>query len=136
MVAALPSSLLLVGQTSAAVATIQAAGSAYPGMQLRVEGRSFDHPRDVQLLWDDSPAGMPTVRTRSHGDFSVLITVPASAAEGAHRLSATVLENAPRRRTANGGSAETVVIVTVAPAADLGPSTTPTPTLPRRRRSP
>lgn len=127
----LMSPLLQVGANSVSLIVD---GVAVADGQIVVTGRSFPRRTWIELKWDDSADGMPTVRTTSDGQLSTTITIPAGTASGDHNLSAII-----------GPTAETVATVTVSvvsasvPPADYrtaGATSTSALSVPQRSVSP
>lgn len=109
-------------------ATVTASGSGYGHMS-------------VQLLWDGSPAGMPTVEANGNGAFKTTFRVPSAAALGSHSVTATSISSSGRGNARNGSGGSSTVgfavlsatptsapTATAAPTITLAPTTTPIPT--------
>jgi hypothetical protein len=131
--APLISVVVLVALMVGAVLTVAGASgtrlSASPssvgrGGTTRIDGSGFAAASSGQLTWDGSATGMPGYTASASGTFSVVLTVPSSAAAGAHTVAA---------RGVAGGSkkprnlASTTVIV-LAPTPPPTPTQAPTPT--------
>lgn len=96
------------------------------GARLEVTGVRFVPGTRLKIRWDGATAGMPWVTVRRNGRFRVVLTVPAAAAAGPHRISAS-----RRATTASGRRFLVVARTTVrvsAPAAAAAPPGTPEPT--------
>jgi hypothetical protein len=79
--------------TEAAGARLSVSGPAVASGQLTVMGDGWANRITLQLTWDGSAAGMPTIRTSPKGSFTTSITVPATALPAAHILAATSAKN-------------------------------------------
>ena len=51
-------------------------------------GTDFESRMWIQLLWDGSPLGMPSVRTNGESRLSAEVTIPGNSKVGEHTLSA------------------------------------------------
>ncbi len=58
------------------------------GATTRIDGLGFAAGSTGQLTWDGSATGMPAYSASASGTFSVVVTVPSSAAAGAHTVAA------------------------------------------------
>ena len=83
---ALLSPFMSTGAASAPELTVH--GSAVPGGTIRVTGEGFPDRTRIQLEWNDSASGMPSVRTNSKSQLSVDVEIPSSTKPGTHVLSA------------------------------------------------
>src|SRR5215211_8470303 len=71
--------------TSAATATLTAAGTASPGGSITVKGSNFGNRERIQLAWDGAPQGKAfTVGSA----FTSTFVIPAGTNAGDHELSA------------------------------------------------
>ena len=96
------------------------------GATTRIDGLGFAAGSTGQLTWDGSATGMPAYGASASGTFSVVVTVPSSAAAGAHTVAA--------RGTAGGSkkprnlASTTVTVLAPTPAPTPTPTRAPTPT--------
>ena len=96
------------------------------GATTRIDGSGFAAGSTGQLTWDGSATGMPAYGASASGTFSVVVTVPSSAAAGAHTVAA--------RGTAGGSkkprnlASTTVSVLAPTPAPTPTPTRAPTPT--------
>jgi beta-glucanase (GH16 family) len=132
MALAIPSSLLLVDRTNAAVPTLDVAATARPGAQLAVRGEHFGSSRRIDLVWDGAHVAARSIRSDRGGVFAASITVPANATDGAHQLTAVrSTGNAARStRVATGdvvARAQVTVVAATPTVAAL--STVPAPAI-------
>ncbi len=117
--------LVPVIPVSAAGAQLTPSGTAVPGRSISARGDGFPGRVQVQLRWDGSTSGMPSVKTDNRGQFSVAVTVPAHASSGVHTLTAATVVAKPRGSKAAGTSGP---VVASAPVTVVEPAPTPTPT--------
>lgn len=95
--------------------TLTTASPAIAGRPLTVNGAGFQ-PRDVvQLAWDGSTDGMPTVHLGAGHAFTVVLSVPNDAAGSGHVLSAARSARSPVTATGGGALATLTVPVVQAP---------------------
>jgi calcineurin-like phosphoesterase family protein len=85
------------------------------GATTRIDGSGFVAGSSGQLTWDGSATGMPGYTASASGSFSVVISVPSTAATGGHTVAARGIAGGKRPRNL----ASTSVTVT-------GPTPTPT----------
>ena len=120
--------LMAVGASSA---SLRVSGSPIAGAQLDVIGQNFSGRDWIQLSWDGSTAGMPTIRTSSQGEILATITVPARTSAGSHTLSA-LGQDGPGKGNKNAlaarGQVLASVTVVVTNAASVTPNPRPQPT--------
>ena len=133
IVVLVPALLIPFWPVSAAGPRLTVGGNAVPGASLTVVGDGFDARLWIQLLWDGSAAGMPTVRTSGQGTFGTSLKIPTNAAPGPHLVGAGVSSSrgrgvAPAATTAALASA-TVMVLDPAAAPTLV-VTDPTQTVP------
>jgi hypothetical protein len=77
--------------TIAALALVLGSSSGSPGMKVSISGTDFEGGKALKLMWDGSillPVKEKIITTRL-GGFTSLFTVPKTASQGAHSISAT-----------------------------------------------
>jgi mannan endo-1,4-beta-mannosidase len=133
----IPALIIPLVHAGATSASLTVSGPAHANGQIGVSGQGFPQRDWIELDWDGSPAGMPTVRTTSDGQLSATVTIPAGTSSGVHVLSAVSTSkaggsNGGGKRGSNGsapadgGSIDTTLATaTVSVTADVA---TPTPT--------
>jgi hypothetical protein len=104
LVPALLSPMLSVG---AATPSLTVGGVAVPGGELSVIGEGLPPREWVQVQWDGSPSGMPTVRTSSGSTLTTTITVPNAALPGDHILRVVSSQRGTKRGQQSGTQALT-----------------------------
>ncbi len=102
--------------------------TAAPGQVVRVDGVNFPGNAGGQILFDAAASGMPKYRTSKAGLFKVSFTVPATASDGLHVVTA---EGATSRNgKASSVSVSVSVNLLVAELSATPPSETASPTDP------
>jgi hypothetical protein len=108
------------------------------GTVVAVTGTGFGHTV-VQLTWDGSPSGLPSVQANGNGTFHTKVVVPVDVTIGTHSVAATSVpttsvSNKPTPRSASAAaifttvSALSVSTTTMAtPAATATSTATPSP---------
>lgn len=82
---------VVVGTIPASVAVSEP--RAQRGQSLTVKGEHFGPEEEVELVLHSSPLPLGTTRTDAQGRFSAVVTIPAEAETGAHRIVATGLSS-------------------------------------------
>ncbi len=119
--------------TSATTATISTSpSSGVAGRSVAVVGSRFPAKTQVQLTWDGSPTGLPSLKVNGRGAFKATIQVP-SGDIGPHVLAAEQIASASPAKAATttgagGLIASTVFNVTDGEAPPPTPDPTPVPT--------
>ena len=124
LVPALISPMVPAGASSASLIV---AGVAVANGQLVVIGQSFGGRDWIQLTWDDSASGMPTVRTTSGGQLSTTITIPGGTPTGDHTLAAKSVSKGPGNKNSAPVALATETLASVTVSVTAG-ATTPAPT--------
>ena len=118
--------------TLAGSPTLTVDGATVPTGRVDVVGERFASRTWIQLLWDGSPSGMPSVRTNGDARFAAKVTIPANSKLGNHVLSAVPGKPDGSRKgpsTSVDPLAELTVVVTdEPPPSDPTPEPTPEPT--------
>ena len=120
LVPALIVPMMSVGASSA---SLTVSGPAVASGALGVTGQNLPAREWIQLSWDGSVAGMPTVRTTSQGGLSITITIPAGTPAGSHTLAALGQDGKGNKNAIAGGS----TLATVSVSVTAGSNPTPTP---------
>ena len=112
MVLLIPLLVFPLLHASAGGPTLAVRGTPLAGAEVIVAGARFHPQATVELAWDGSTAGMPTVPAFG-GKFTSVIRIPAAATPGRHTLSATAVRasGVASRQTA------TTTITVIAPTA-------------------
>jgi hypothetical protein len=115
-----------VGARSAALSV---AGHALAGGTVTVAGTGFPGRQTVQLSWDGTTVGMPSVDTSPAGRFTVQLSVPIAATPGPHTLAAFASSSgrSGARARADSGRTDATTTVTVLTATPPA-ATTAAPT--------
>jgi hypothetical protein len=116
-------------------AWIFVAGPVVPGGQLEVFGEAFPRRTTIQLRWDGSSLGMPSLRTNGRGSFSGRISLPVGAQPGDHSLSVISGRAAARSKspvaalsTSEPGALATLTVTVGAGGGRSSPAPAPTST--------
>jgi hypothetical protein len=80
--------------------TLSAPATATAGETIFVTGAGFEKNTQLQVTWDGSDAGMPTVRADVRGELAASVTVPGNATSGAHLLGVSERQRGNRREVA------------------------------------
>ena len=99
--------------------------SAAVGTSVTVYGKGFSSRSSVQLLWDDTSAGMPTVTASGGGQFMAVFSVPP-ANLGAHAVG-TAVTSASKNTSAAASSVRRTAASTSFTVVDPGSSAPPDP---------
>lgn len=103
------------------------------GGTITVRGSSFDPGERGALAWNGVLIDGATYHATGHGEFAVVIRVPADASPGAHQVSAVTAQHARVTRGPQGDAsreitrATTEFVVIAAGSASPPPSTQPVP---------
>jgi hypothetical protein len=131
---------LIIPMLSAGAATPTASltvkGSAVPGGTVTLYGDGLPQRTWIQVQWNGTTEGMPSVRTSSDSKLTTAILVPASAAPGTHTIAAVALERGNKGGDKNSLAAAveaatvyaSVSVSVSSAAADPTPTPTPAPT--------
>lgn len=95
------------------------AQTTLPG-RVTVVGEGFAANAHVELLWQDSSAGMPSVTTNEDGNFGVVVSVPEDVTLGTHLL--TAREHAAGTETREAAVAIHVVLPPDHSGMAMGPA--------------
>jgi len=131
--------IVLVGLLLVTVLTVAGAGAikitASPsavvrGGTTRIDGTGFPAGGTGQITWDGSATAMPAYTASSSGTFSVVVTVPSSAATGGHTVAARGVAGGNKRVRTLASTSVTVTGPTPTPTQAPTPTPThaPTPT--------
>lgn len=120
-----PALLVPFWPVNAAGPRLTVGSNAVRGGSLSVSGDGFTAHVWVQLRWDGSAVGMPTVRTSGQGTFATSVGIPMNAAPGSHQLAAG--ESSSGGRSAASGTSTTIVATATVVVVD--PTATPAPVM-------
>ena len=100
--------------------------AATVGSAVTANGRGFPSKTSIQLLWDGSAAGMPSVAANGGGNFAAIFIVP-QASIGAHAITTSVVATGRKAFTLSTSAASTRRTVTSATFTVVDPSGAATP---------
>jgi len=107
------------------LALTQATGPA--GSVVTVSGTNFGHAT-VQLTWDGSADGMPSVQVSGNGSFSTTFTSPSTAATGPHQVQASGTSTSGSTNAGGKKSGTSLVVSASATFTVTTLASTPKPT--------
>jgi parallel beta-helix repeat protein len=126
-----PALIVISGGVGASTPTLAGPEAAAAGEEITLNGVNFPRRTTVQVLWNDSPTGMPLGTSDSHGGLSVAVSVPAEAPAGWHTISATFVKNGAAGNGAGIGSAressDVLASMTIQVSSPSGLGTGPEP---------
>ncbi len=121
----------LVTTSAAAGPTLDAPAKAVPGTTIKVTGAGFPAGQRLELVFDDVVIAKSRLSVKGNGGFTTRVSVPASAAAGAHRIAALGVasdgSSSSARQKANATTTTGVLAQTTIEVVESTPTPAPTP---------